>query len=83
MRKKILTVQQLKDLALFDWIWVIDYYNGCHQYEQKFNTPGINHNEEFDCQSVFKYMYKDYGIKWIAYKNKEGAKNAKFLQRKL
>lgn len=76
---KPLTIEELKSLEAGDWVWIIlldkmfrlkveteDVGEG---YYQKYN------NRRKDAYVTFhlNFYYKDYGTKWLAYKNKEQA----------
>lgn len=77
---KPLTIEELKNLPLGEWVWIIDTsevtkedYDGsmyARKYYQSFP------DKYFDCGTLgrgYSFKYADYGTKWTAYKNKEQA----------
>lgn len=72
---KPLTIEELKALKLYDWVWVIDLDNKKDTYWIKYEDWLFNPmNENFkDFRS--QYYCDSYGENWIAYKNKEQAEN--------
>lgn len=77
---RALTLEEVKALPLGEWVWIVDFfYEGVHNaydgamYARKYAGT----NQLLDCGTWgcgFTYEYSDYGTKWIAYKNKEQAK---------
>ncbi|MCH5315456.1 MAG: hypothetical protein J1E81_06050 [Eubacterium sp.] len=63
---KPLTIEELKALPVGDWVWikhgeVESYFRKDVLADDQFATP--------------RFMYSDYGTKWLAYKNKEFAES--------
>lgn len=76
---KPLTIEQLKELQVGDWVWIIvlsfDGVNNPHKGDYYRIHPYLM-DGELSCgwrgyTTAFKYS--DYGDKWLAYKNKEQA----------
>lgn len=79
----MLTIEELKALPVGEWIWVKvidkDEYHcwkcidegGLYYYIQDTGKYGLSCSVHF----IFGYdlLFKDYGTKWLAYKNKEEA----------
>lgn len=65
---KPLSIEEIKQLKVGDWVWVIGI-------ERKFNEYGqikCNSQEKW-VGGTYEYLYFNYGKTWIAYKNKEQA----------
>lgn len=72
---KPLTIDELRNLEVGDWVWVItEHYS---RYVWIFNTEGeCLHYQYSDIENrVLTLSYYDYGTKWLAYKNKEQAES--------
>lgn len=75
----MLTVDEIKALKVGDWIWIIVLKGDRINAEDKGRYYHINNASEFGEDELWcgwkgyctAFEYKDYGDKWIAYKNKE------------
>ena len=72
---KSLTAEELKALKVHDWVWVIyhkqlgdEEFYSCLLRDGSFTIPNF-----IDGISYLDLDYTTYGIKWLAYKNKEQA----------
>ncbi len=70
-RSKALTIEELKALEVGDWVYV---------EKENFSTYRQKTGNSDDCFPAYlgdfrtdELSYSTYGIKWIAYKNKEQA----------
>ena len=78
---KPLTIKQLKELEVGDWVWIIHHIgaNIPLKFYAKIVGHGLgsvtqNHKSLFvKSRGSFNLYYSDYGTKWLAYKNKEQA----------
>lgn len=68
---KPLTIEELKALPNGDWVWHVCLYSPLFTtYIQK----TLNDETYFQTDKDGGISYSDYGLNWIAYKNKEQAK---------
>ncbi len=71
---KSLTIEQLKSLKVSDWVWLIYKDTDYRRYAQIQAIEGTRlyvwGRGLAECEM---WKYSDYGIKWLAYKNKEQA----------
>ena len=66
---KPLTIEELKALEVGDWVWMIQ-----PECQGRYITKTYGNDSEFPvCDYTCKFLYTDYGTKWLAYKNKEMA----------
>ena len=74
---KPLTVDELKVLKENDWVWTVYLKSNTKQYhciaENKVDCLLVR--DKVCCLDLVRLNYSDYGIKWIAYKNKEQAES--------
>lgn len=66
----MLTIEELKDLNVGDWVWVVCCIAGTYA------TKTAQNDERLEYQTIIaqSYLdYADYGKTWLAYKNKEEA----------
>lgn len=72
---KPLTIEQLKELEVCDWVWIVSpYHKQDGMYLQKYSKD----DEFFKATStevIIDRRYSDYGKTWLAYKNKEEAED--------
>lgn len=70
---KPLTIEELKVLQVGDWVWIVDpTSNNSGTYWIKYEYLLFNPMNEYFKDLV---VVEDYGKYWVAYKNKEEAKN--------
>lgn len=68
---KPLTIDEIKALEVFDWVWVVGKYSDGMEYRRYMQIDAPYKNGVYlDC---CYYLENDYGKTWIAYKNKEQA----------
>lgn len=74
---KALTIEQLKNLAVGNWVWaIIEQKDAEPMYGYFQKTADIDTSIFLDGRYVKQYFdYSDYGTKWLAYKNKEQAES--------
>lgn len=68
---KPLTIEELRNLEVGDWVWVVNLYRNESHYAQKV-YGGEFDNFHFNTTDDEYYM-SDIGQRWLAYKNKEQA----------
>lgn len=70
---KPLTIEELKALESGEYVYIISKEYNFEIYRRK--STFDNDNYFIDCNycKELGYLYSDYGIKWLAYKNKEQA----------
>lgn len=72
----MLTIEQIKNLAHRDWLWVVDLETKTAMYGQILVNGIIG---DSDCRYLCidnrnaEIDFSTYGTKWVAYKNKEEA----------
>lgn len=76
---KPLTIEQLKNLEVGNWVWIIDFEKTVYKpisdsgkYFQIHYT-GQNTLQFYNGNNDLLVLFSDYGTKWLAYKNKEQA----------
>lgn len=67
---KPLTIEQLKSLEVGDWVWIVTKGNkGFYgQIDEDTDDNALCIHSDF-----MPFVYRNYGTKWVAYKNKEMA----------
>lgn len=76
---KPLTIEELKALKVYDWVWIKwldipeDTQIGYYQKKLPLNENVVDDYFAIPFSIGLELAYKDYGIKWLAYKNKEQA----------
>lgn len=72
---KPLTIEQLKELEVGDWVWITTPKNSGEYYQISYSDY-LDDEDAFVAYSLhydLNVFYSDYGTKWLAYKNKEQA----------
>ena len=78
---KPLTIEELRNLPVGDWVWIVDEEDGVsfyarHDEECCVTMHPKTHCDEFAYTSADEfgaYDFTDYGKTWLAYRNKEQA----------
>lgn len=70
---KPLTIEELKNLEVGDWVWIIDTDSGNGTYAQTFCVGKDMLQFSTALNMLPPHIYSDYGKTWLAYKNKEQA----------
>lgn len=69
---KPLTIEELRNLEVGDWVWVIRKEENQKGYAEIMSLS----DDEIELHAHFFWFFldfSDYGTKWLAYKNKEQA----------
>lgn len=80
-KRKPLTIEELKALKAGDWVWLVADKTKGYAYKLE---PGLCSPEKewLMLKTYYNFRraltYANYGIKWVAYKNKEAAENADY-----
>ena len=72
----MLTVEELKNIPIGEWVWLTDGGGNLGSYVAKSSAPYKEDDKTFNFDSLafsHTYPYSTYGTKWRAYKNKEEA----------